>query len=110
MTTLPTYTQEDGSTVEPEALRLAFSGSDDSFAHALRHNEPTTLIVRVRPGAVAFKTDSFGVTRLVQSCAVTFAMPASEDVVSAAQAEAKARDDAEAGQETLDDELEATDG
>lgn len=94
----------DGRTVD--AIRDSFSGSDDATSDVLHVGDEVTRVVRGKVTAVAHKENSFGVLRRVQSIALDFSMPADEEARTRIAAAAKAAADAEAGQESLDADLD----
>lgn len=101
MATAPKF---DGRTVD--AVRDAFSGSDDATAEVLHVGDEVTRVVRGKVTAVAHKENSFGVLRRVQSIAVDHSMPADATTAQRLAREVKAREDAEAGQESMDRDID----
>ena len=95
----------------PSGHHIAFSGKDDGWRgdDPLPVDEPMVLMVRGRVTGDAFKVNAFGVMNLVQSFKVSDAILASEDLARELEAELKRRADEEAGQTSLDDDLEGTD-
>jgi hypothetical protein len=99
--TLPDF---DGR--EPDAFRLAFSGSADNLTDAFSIDESVILIVRGKVKNPKFTTNQFGVLRLVQSVNVDFAEVADEMTATRLMAEIKRQQDEAAGQTSLDDDLD----
>lgn len=95
----------DGRTVD--AIRDSFSGSDDATDIVLHVGDEVTRIVRGKVTAVSHKENSFGVLRRVQSIAWDLSLPADDEAERRILAAAKARADAEAGQESLDADIDA---
>lgn len=102
---LPTYGDR-----EPDAFRLSFKGSADNLEDAFDLDESVTLIVRGKVKDPTFKTNQFGVLRLVQSVDVDFAEVADKDTAERLAAEIKRRQDEEAGQTSIDDEIDGEEG
>lgn len=98
---LPTY---KGRT--PDGYRLNFSGQADNLEHDLGDGESVVLIVRGKIRNPAFKTNQFGVMRLHESVSVDFAEVADQDTAEALMAEIKRRQDEEAGQTSIDNEID----
>lgn len=98
---LPDYAGHD-----PEALRITFNGAADNLTQAFDIDEPVTMVVRGKIKNPSFKTNQFGVLRLVQSLNVDFAVLADPETAERTAAAAKAHADAEAGQESLDQHLD----
>lgn len=103
MATIP---EHDGR--RPDALRLSFSGSDDATDEVLQVGEEVYFLCKGKVGSVAYKENSFGVLRRVQSVTVDHAIPADEVTAERIEQEAKRREDEIAGQETLDDDIDGT--
>jgi DNA-binding IscR family transcriptional regulator len=99
---LPDY---DGRT--PDGYRLTFKGAADNLTDALELDGEVVLIVRGKVKDPSFKTNQFGVMRLVQSVSVDFAEVADEVTASRLMAEIKRQQDEQAGQESFDDDLDA---
>lgn len=101
---LPTYGDR-----EPDAFRLGFKGAADNLDDAFDLDEQVTLIVRGKVKDPTFKTNQFGVLRLVQSVDVDFAEVADEETAKRLTAEIKRRQDEDTGQESLDEEIDGHD-
>lgn len=99
---LPTYKGR-----KPDGYRLNFSGQADNLDHDLGDGESVVLIVRGKVRNPAFKTNQFGVMRLHESVAVDFAEIADEEMAESLMQEIKRRQDEEAGQESLDADIDA---
>lgn len=102
--TMATIPKHDGRTVD--AVRNSFSGSDDATNEILHVGDEVTMVVRGKISGVAHKENSFGVLRRVQSIAVDFSLPADQETSDRLAAAAKAAADAEAGQESLDADID----
>lgn len=90
----------------PEAFRLNFKGGADNLTEAFDVDEPVTLIVRGKIKDPSFKTNQFGVMRLVESLDVDFATVADEETAERVALAAKAAADEAAGQGSLDDDID----
>lgn len=90
---------------EPDAFRLRFKGEAENLTEAFDIDEAVTLVVRGKIKDPSFKTNQFGVLRLVQSLDIDFATIADEMTAERVALAAKAHADAEAGQGSLDGEL-----
>ena len=99
---LPTYKGR-----KPDGYRLNFSGQADNLDHDLGDGESVVLIVRGKIRNPAFKTNQFGVMRLHESVAIDFAELADESTAEQLMQEIKRRQDEEAGQTSIDDEIDA---
>lgn len=93
---------------KPDALRNAFSGSDDATSDVLHVGDEVTMIVKGRISGVSHKENQFGVLKRVQSIAVDHSLVADEHTAQRMKAEAKRREDEAAGQESLDDDIDST--
>jgi hypothetical protein len=91
----------------PDALRNAFSGSDDSTGDVLHVGDEVVMIVRGKVSAVAHKENQFGVLRRIQSIAVDHSSIADETTAKRLMREIKRREDEAAGQASLDDDIDA---
>lgn len=100
-TTIP---EHDGR--RPDALRLSFSGSDDATDQVYQVGDEVYVLCKGKVTSVAYKENSFGVLRRVQSVSVDHALPADEVTSERIEQEAKRRDDLAAGQESLDDAID----
>lgn len=94
----------------PEAFRLTFKGSTENLTEAFDVDEPVTLVVRGKIKDPSFKTNQFGVMRLVESLDVDFATVADDVTAERVALAAKAHADAKAGQSSLDDDIDAQTG
>lgn len=90
----------------PDALRLSFSGSDDATEEVLQVGDEVYQLIKGKVTSVAYKENSFGVLRRVQSVSVDHAIPADEVTTERIDQEAKRREDQAAGQESLDDAID----
>lgn len=93
---------------EPEAFRLNFKGTAENLALDLDPDEDYVLIVRGKAKDPAFKTNQFGVLRLVESFDVDFAEVADEVTAERLMQEIKRREDQARGQESLDAEIDGS--
>ena len=98
---LPDY---DGR--EPDAFRLNFSGGVDNLDRAFDLDEHVVLIVRAKVKDPSFKTNQFGVLRLVQSAKVDYATVADEVTATRLLADIKKAQDEAVGQTSIDDDLD----
>lgn len=96
--------QFDG--LDIDAARIAFSGSVDDPERELALEETVTFVVKGRVSKVAFEPNVFGVIRRVHSVKVDHAVEASEELAAQVAADEKRRADAEAGQQSMDDDID----
>jgi hypothetical protein len=94
----------DGRDVD--ALRVAFSGSDDATDEVLHVGDEVTMLVKGKVTGIAHKENQFGVLRRVQSISVDHSMPADEASAKRLAREVKKREDDAANQTSLDDDID----
>lgn len=102
--TTPDIPDFDGRPVA--GLRIAVSGTDEHADQLLHTGDEVTLIVRGTVAGIAHKEDKFGHLRRVQSVKIAGTMPADKRSIDRIVKEMKRRADEEAGQESLDDDLD----
>lgn len=101
MTDIPKFDKR-----EVDAARIAFSGSVDDSEVILHVGDEVTQVVKGKVTGVGHKANQFGVLRRIHSIRIDHVMPADETTTERLAREIKQRADEEAGQESLDEQLD----